>query len=135
MGKCKAKSIQTDLGILTHIPVYWGIFRHIKAYSGIIQGYCEPCATLAYSEPWYIQNSGTFRTRNAFRILGYSEPWFIQNSRHTYLRWSALWNSYNGYNYFRKLQLFSQYQLFMSDCTSSRYTIQRFTIQRCTIHA
>ena len=28
----------------------------------------------AYSEPWYIQNSGTIRTRDIFRILGFSEP-------------------------------------------------------------
>ena len=40
-----------------------------------------------YSEPWYIQNPGIFRTRSIFRTLvyleleAYSEPWYIQNSR------------------------------------------------------
>ena len=28
----------------------------------------------AYSELWYIQNSGTFRTRHILRIIGYLEP-------------------------------------------------------------
>ena len=32
------------------IPGYSGIFRHIQAYSGIIQAYLEPCITLANSE-------------------------------------------------------------------------------------
>ena len=86
MGKCKTKTIQTDLDIFMHIPAYTGIFRHpdiirhIQVYSRIIQAYYEPCVTLvysepeAYSEPCYIQNSGTFRTTDIFRILGYSEP-------------------------------------------------------------
>ena len=46
MGKCKTKAIQTDLGI----------FRHNQAYPGIIQAYPKLCVTLAYLEPWYIQN-------------------------------------------------------------------------------
>ena len=28
----------------------------------------------AYSEPWYIQNYGKFRTKDIFRTLGYLEP-------------------------------------------------------------
>ena len=50
-----------------HIQTYPNTIRHIRAYSGIIQAYSEPCVTLAYSEIWYIQNPGIFRT------LGYSE--------------------------------------------------------------
>ena len=66
----------------------------------------------AYSELWYIQNSGTFKTRELFRILGYSK-------RHTQSLDKHLWRSAmikvaNVYNYFRKLELFSQYQLFIS---------------------
>ena len=45
MGKCIAKAIQTDLGT----------FRHNQVYPGIIQAYSKPCITLAYLEPWYIQ--------------------------------------------------------------------------------
>ena len=63
MGKCKTKAIQTDLGT----------FRHSQAYS-------KPCANLAYSEPWYIQNPDTFKTRNIFKTLVHSEPRCIGNS-------------------------------------------------------
>ena len=104
--KCKAKAIQTDLVI----------FTHILAYSRIIQVYSEPCVTLwhiqnssifrimtyskpeAYSELLYIQNSGSFRIRDIFRILGYSKPWNIQNQIPTqnlvkHLQWSFSRNS------------------------------------------
>ena len=70
MGKCKTKAIRTDLGT----------FRHNQAYPGIIQAYLKPCVTLAYLEPWYIQNPDIFRTRNIFKTLAYSKPWYIQNS-------------------------------------------------------
>ena len=100
MGKCKTKTIQADLGIFTHIMAYSRIFRlsrHIQAHSGIFRNYsgifwtlCNPgiFRTLlywaswhiqnqnmseAYSEPWYIHNCGTFRTRKMLRILSYSE--------------------------------------------------------------
>ena len=45
--------------------IYPGIFRHNQAYSGIIK---------AYSELWYIQSTGVFRTRGIFRTLAHSEP-------------------------------------------------------------
>ena len=72
MGKCKTKAIQADLSIFTHIPAYSGIFRHIFRNLAYLK-------LEAYSEPWYIQNSGIFRARDIFRILGfrtlgYSEP-------------------------------------------------------------
>ena len=95
MGKCKTKAIQTDLGT----------FRHNEASS-------KPCVSLAYSEPWYIQNHDIFKTRNILRTLVYSEPRCIEDSgifeaeglfRHLrcqvsysdiydvkYLRWSVL---------------------------------------------
>ena len=52
MRKCKTKAIQT--GLVT--------FRHNQTYPGIIQAYSKPCVTLAYLEPWYIQNPDIFRT-------------------------------------------------------------------------
>ena len=63
-GICKTKAILADLGISTHIPTY----------SGINQAYSEPYVTLGYSQPWYIKNTGMFRTRDIFSILGYSDP-------------------------------------------------------------
>ena len=57
-----------------------GTFRHKKAYPGIIPAYSKPCVTLAYLEPWYIQNPDISKTRNLFRTLVYSEPRYIQNS-------------------------------------------------------
>ena len=78
MGKYKAKASQADIGIFTHIHAYSDIFRHDQPYSGIIQAFSEPCVTLAYLKPWYIQNPGMLRMRSKFRTLVYSEPWHIQ---------------------------------------------------------
>ena len=69
MAKCKTIAIQKELGT----------FRHNQAYPGIIQSYSKPCVTLAYFEPWYIQNPHIFKIRNIFRTLVYSEPQYIQN--------------------------------------------------------
>ena len=61
-----------------HVPS--DLFRHIEAYSGISQANSEPCVTVAYSEPLYIQNPGTFKTRRIFqnpgisKTLAHSEP-------------------------------------------------------------
>ena len=71
MEKCKTKSNQTDLSI----------FKHITAYSGIIQAYSEPCITLSYSELWYIKNPGIFKTIGIFRTLVYSKFWHILNQK------------------------------------------------------
>ena len=70
MSKCKVKAIHTDLST----------FRNIQAYPGINQAYLKHCITLAYLEPWYIQNPEIFRTRSIFRILVYSEPPYIQSA-------------------------------------------------------
>ena len=113
--------------IFRHIQTYPDIIRHIQAYSGIIQAYFEPCVTItfselwdvqvnaysklgAYSGLWYNQDSGKFRTRNIFRILGYSEPWDIQNREHTQnltqtysnIYNGTLWETANDYKYFGK---------------------------------
>ena len=61
-------SVLVKSSSISGIQGYSDKFRHNYAYSGIIQAYSEPCVTLAYSKPWYIQNTGIFRTR------GYSEP-------------------------------------------------------------
>ena len=109
MGKCKTKTIQTDLGTFRHNQE---LFRHIQACS-------KPCVTLAYLEPWYIQNPDIFRTRSIFRTLAYSEPRYIQNPRifrtlaysksETYSEacekstMKRFAKKLNGYNCFRKL--------------------------------
>ena len=102
MGKCKTKTIQTDLGT----------FRHNQTYPGIIQAYSEPCVALTYLKLCYIQNPDIFRTRDhiqnpgIFRTLVYSERCHIQNPRHiqnpdpTVERFTKI---VNGYYYFQKL--------------------------------
>ena len=86
MGKCKTKTILPDFGIFTrifsNIQAYLDIIRHVQAYSGIIQAYSGLCATLAYSELWYIQNPGIFKTRGIFRTLVYPKLWYIQNEKY-----------------------------------------------------
>ena len=63
---------------------YYHKFSHVSlftSYSDIftyIVAYLEPCVTLAYSEPYHIQNPGIFRTRDIFwtlssHILAYLE--------------------------------------------------------------
>ena len=56
-----------------------GIIRYIQELFRFIQTFAEPCVTLTYLEPWYIQNPDIFRTRSIFRTLGSSQPWYIQN--------------------------------------------------------
>ena len=80
MKKFKTKAIQADEGIFTHILAYSNIFKH-KQSIGIFRTLCNPgiFRTLAYteqkaySESWYIENRGIFRT------LVYSETWHTQN--------------------------------------------------------
>ena len=76
------KQIQAYSHIFRHIQAYSDISRHNQAYSGIIQLYSEPCVTLAYSELWYIQNPGIFKTRGIFSNLIHPKLWHIQNQRH-----------------------------------------------------
>ena len=70
---CKIKFIQANLGIFTHILALSNKFSNIQESFRHIYAYLDSCVTLAYSEPWYIQNPGIFRT------LVYSKPWHIQN--------------------------------------------------------
>ena len=71
MGKRENVKQISHSGRFRHIQTYPKVIRHIQAFSESIQAYSEPCVNLAYSEPWFIQRSGTFRTRNILRILGY----------------------------------------------------------------
>ena len=97
MEKCKTKAIQADLGKFTQILAYSDIFKHKQVYSRISRGYSEPSVTLAYLEPWYIQNPGTFRKQNhihklsyiqnpdIFRTLVYLEPLVYSDEKTTNL--------------------------------------------------
>ena len=67
------------------IQAYSHIFRHIQTHSDKFihnQAYSQPCATLAYSELWYISNPGIFKTRGILKTLVYPKLWHIQNQRH-----------------------------------------------------
>ena len=86
IGKSKAKLIQSELGIFTHVPPYSSKFRRIHAESKIL-------SALLYSEPSHIQNCV------AFKRLRY-----LQRFKH--LRWNILQN-------IERLKLFSQYQFFV----------------------
>ena len=102
MGKRKIKAIEADLCT----------FRHNHAYPGIIQAYSGMSKTL--------------RNPDIFRIVVYPEHWQIQNHKHIqnagifkirgiFRTLSNIWDKRfakigNDYNYFRKLQLFSQYK-------------------------
>ena len=79
MRKCKTKAIQENLGTFSHIPASSDRFMHNQTYPTIIQTYSKLYVILAYSEPTYIENTCTFRTRGILRVLAYSEPWHIQN--------------------------------------------------------
>ena len=85
--------IQTDqAGIFTstfRTLCNLGIFR--------TQVYSEP---ETYSEPWYIQNPGIFRT------VVYSQPWYIQNPV-KHLGWRVFSKIVHGYNYFHKISFSS----------------------------
>ena len=61
---CLLLQIQRYSGIITP---YSDIFSHLVAY-------LEPCVSLAYSEPCYIQNSDIFRTQDIFRTLSRDIP-------------------------------------------------------------
>ena len=80
MRKYKRKTLQTDLGIFTHISAYPDVSKHIKPdIIRHIQVYSEPCVTLRYSEPWQIHNQTHIQKVGIFRNLAQSEPWFLQN--------------------------------------------------------
>ena len=74
MRKCKTKAIQENLGTFSHIPAYSDRFMHNQTYPTIIQTYSKLYVILAYSEPTYIENTCTFRTRGILWVLAYSKP-------------------------------------------------------------
>ena len=56
--------------LLSKIQKYSGIFTSYSddIFSHIV-AYLEPCLTLAYSDPYHIQNPSIFRTQDIFRTL------------------------------------------------------------------
>ena len=63
------------------MKVYSRILWHIQTYLNICktQASSEPSVTLAYLEPWYIQNKKHILSRDILRTVAYSELWYIQN--------------------------------------------------------
>ena len=109
MRKCKTKTVQADLDLFTdilrHVQTYPDIIRHIQACSGIIQAYSEPCITLEYSEPCYIQkmllrhvqSSGLFRTVWYSELEAYLVPCqkFTKESFEKQLTAIVIFGNYN----------------------------------------
>ena len=105
--------------------VLFRLIRHNQKYSGVIQAYgqtySEPCVTLAYSEPWYIQKPG-IATPAIFRTLAYLE--LCQTSRtaiiifaksnhlHNFSSSGTLLYEINIMNYFNSGQFILQKNLF-----------------------
>ena len=63
------------------MKVYSHIYWHIQTYLNIskAQASSEPSVTVAYLEPWYIQNRKHILSRDILRTMAYSELWYIQN--------------------------------------------------------
>ena len=112
MSKCKAKTIQTNLGTFMRNQAYPGI---IQAYSGILKTLCNTiltlyllliyvCRTLAYSQPCFIQSPSIFRTLAYSKSKAYSELCQTPTMKH-------FAKIVNGYNYFCKLKLLTQCRL------------------------
>ena len=68
MKKFKTKAIQADEGIFTHILAYSDIFKHKQSTAS-----SEASVTLAYLEPWYMQNKKHILSRDILRTMAYSE--------------------------------------------------------------
>ena len=135
MGKSKTKAIQVDWGIFLHVQAYLDISRHIQAYSWIFRNYsgifwtlCNPnmFRTLVYLESWHIQNQRHIQNPGLSKTLAHSESWDIQKNRGILRALSniceeVLLETANSYNYFCKLQLFSQYQPIMPSSSWNIY--------------
>ena len=95
MGKCNTKAVQSDLGTL----------RHNQPYTGIIQPHSEPCRTLSYLEPLYIQNFEIFRTLTYSRCGACSERCQVSMMK----TFAKIINStiiiFTNYNYFHSIGL------------------------------
>ena len=106
------------------MQIYSCIFWHIQTNLSIsrhIHRHIQNPVTLAYLEPWYIQNQqpiqshGIFRTLvyselwyvpnpGIFRTLVYQEPWHVKNPVKQ-LRWSVFPKIVNVYNYFHNISV------------------------------
>ena len=80
MGKCKTKTIQTQLGTFRHNQAYP---RIIQAYSGIFKTPCNSIifTTIVSPELRHIENQKRIQNPGILRIPVYSESWHIQNPR------------------------------------------------------
>ena len=94
MKKFKAKAIQSDEGIFMHILTYSDMFEH-KQSIGIFRTLCNPgiFRTVVYTEQKHILS------RDILRTMAYSEPWHIQNPV-IYLLWSVFAKIVNDCNNF-----------------------------------
>ena len=113
----KAQGILRNLSNMSSTGIFrtQGIFRTLSnIYDGKI--YSQRCVTLAYLEPWHIQNTAKHLSRNIlfktlcnpdiFRTLVYAELWYILKSKHIqnpveYLRWDILLRTLCNYSRFR----------------------------------
>ena len=79
MGKCKTKSIQTNLDTFKHNQTYPEI---IQAYSSTFRTLCYPdiFKTVVCPEPWHIQNQKHIQNPAIFTTVVHSEPRYIQNA-------------------------------------------------------
>lgn len=69
-------------------------------YSETVLAYSEPCITLPYSEPLYVQNAGIFRTLTYANPQTYSEPEpYSETFQRSAIESLAI---VNGCNYFRR---------------------------------
>ena len=118
--------------LVFNILAYSVITRHIQEVSRDITAHSEACVTPVYSEPWYIQNPGIFRT------MTYAETWNIQNPDITLVPWEPWYIQNHGMfiirAIFRTLE-YSESQAYWQPCET--YAIERFTnimkILFCTI--
>ena len=74
MGNCNLSETGCNkIKLLFSILASSDIIRYIQELTRDIQTHSEVCVTLVYSEPWYIQNPGIFRS------LAYSGASHLQN--------------------------------------------------------
>ena len=99
-----------------------------RKYSGILRTLCNPSIfrTLAYSEPWHIQNRGIFRTLGYLELGANLEPRQTSTMEHCA-------KVVNSYSCFRKLQLFLQYQLFKFSFLKNLIKVC-FLLQKCLFY-
>ena len=81
-----------------NILAYSNIIRHIQELPRDIQTHSEPCVTLVYSEPWYIQNqshiqnTAIFRTSSMFTTLSIiCDKVFYENNTNSFLLYFQIW--------------------------------------------